>query len=296
MTIPPYSWIHTQLLTTFQLTTESFWTHVGYTPRNFPLTHKKTKFPHLDDWLLELEQARQEALAVHEIARSRMARRINKTFDHFKTGQEVRLDARHLKLGYNKTISTKWEGSFIIEKKVGPVTYQLKLLKTWKIHPTFHAILLLSYCETKVNRPNFKQPPPDFIEGEYEYEVERILKHRKQGRTMAYLILWKGYQPHNDSWELERNLTNAVDLLSQYKKDKGLNSKWRKPSRKWKTSYPGQSVNQNSSLINPLYLPNFDIRHSLEQKFSHLPFLLNYDSHWLQLHLNWHLCSQSHPC
>ncbi len=161
-----------------------------------------------------------------------MAGRINGTFDHFKIGQEVWLDARNLKLGYNKKISTKREGPFTIEEKLGPVTYRLKLPKTWKIHPTFHAILLSPYRETEVHGPNFKQPSPDLIEGEYEYEVERILKHRKQGRTTAYLIRWKGYQPHDDSWELERNLTNAADLLSQYKKDKGLNSKWRKPNRK----------------------------------------------------------------
>ena len=144
----------------------------GYAPRNFPLTHEKTEFPHLDDQLLALERARQEALAAHEIARSRMAGRINGTFDHFKIGQEVWLDVRHLKLGYNKKISTKREGPLTIEEKLGPVTYWLKLPKTWKIHPTFHAILLSSYRETEVHGPNFKPPSPDLIEEEYEYEVE----------------------------------------------------------------------------------------------------------------------------
>jgi len=133
----------------------------------------------------------------------------------------VWLDARHLKLGYNKKISTKREGPFLIKEKLGPVTYWLELPKTWKIHPTFHAVLLSPYRETKVHGPNFMKPPPDLIEGEYEYEVERILKHRRQGRSTAYLIRWKGYQPQDDSWELEWNLINAGDILSQYKKCKG---------------------------------------------------------------------------
>jgi len=158
-----------------------------------------------------------------------MAGKINGTFDHFKAGQKVWLDARHLKLGYNKKISTKREGPFLIKEKLGPVTYQLELPKTWKIHPTFHVILLSPYRETEVHRPNFMKPPPDLVEGEYEYEVEKILKHRRQGRSTAYLIRWKGYQPQDDSWELEQ--TNASDVLSQYKKDKKLD-KWGKPKRK----------------------------------------------------------------
>ncbi len=75
---------------------------------------------------------------------------------------------------------------FTMEEKLGPVTYRLKLLKTWKIHPTFHAILLSPYRKTEIHRPNFKQPPPDLIEGEYKYEVEWILKHWKQRKTTAY--------------------------------------------------------------------------------------------------------------
>ena len=117
-----------------------------------------------------------------------MAGKINGTFNHFKAGQKVWLDARHLKLGYNKKISTKREGPFLIEEKLGHITYWLELPKTWKIHPTFHAVLLSLYHETEVHGPNFMKPPPDLVEGEYEYEVERILKHRKQGRITAYLI------------------------------------------------------------------------------------------------------------
>ena len=90
-------------------------------------------------------------------------------FNHFKVGQEVWLDTGHLKLGYNKKIK---KDHFTMEEKLGPVTYRLKLPKTWKIHPTFHAILLSPYRKTEIHRPNFKQPPPDLIEGEYKYEVE----------------------------------------------------------------------------------------------------------------------------
>ena len=250
-----------------------------YSPQSFPLTFDKTEFPHLDNWLQAHEWAWQEALATHEITRSQMAGKINGTFDHFKVGQKVWLDACHLKLGYNKKISMRWEGPFIIEEKLGPVTYQLKLLKTWKIHPTFHAILLSSYRKMEVHRPNFMKPPPDLIEGEYKYEVERILKHWRQGRSTAYLIWWKGYQPQDDSWELEWNLANAGDVLSQYKKDKKLD-KWGKPKQKWINSYLGQSLEKNSSSYWSFLSPKTDKNPPVERDSPiFLPSLQKYGPH-----------------
>jgi len=62
---------------------------------------------------------------------------------------------------------------------MGPITYCLKLLDQWQIHPVFHASLLSPYQETETHGPNFLQPPPDLIEGEEEYEVEAIIAHRK---------------------------------------------------------------------------------------------------------------------
>ena len=76
---------------------------------------------------------------------------------------------------------TKKGRPFEISKVIGPVTYQLKLPTTWKIHPIFHATLLRQYKEMDVYGVNFPRPPPDVIEGEEVYEVERILKHQKHG-------------------------------------------------------------------------------------------------------------------
>ena len=42
-------------------------------------------------------------------------------------------------------MAPKWEGLFEIEEVLGPVTYQLKLPATWRIHNVFHAILLKPY-------------------------------------------------------------------------------------------------------------------------------------------------------
>ena len=108
---------------------------------------------------------------------------------------------RNIKMNYHKKIR---EGPFEILKVLGPVTYWLKLPSTWKIHPIFHVTLLRQYKETDVYGANFPQPPPDIIKGEEVYEVERILKHRKQGWGYQYYVAWKGYPIRKHRGNLNR--------------------------------------------------------------------------------------------
>ena len=79
-------------------------------------------------------------------------------------------------------LAPKLHRPFVIEKKLGPVIFKLKLLPTWKIHPVFYASLITPYRETIAYRPNFEQLLPDLIEGKEEYEVKEILNKRKRGR------------------------------------------------------------------------------------------------------------------
>ena len=58
------------------------------------------------------------------------------------------------------------------------MTYQLKLLMTWKIHNVFHATLLQPYIKNKVYGNNYPRPLAELLEEEEVYEVETILKHQ----------------------------------------------------------------------------------------------------------------------
>ena len=189
----------------------------GESPLAIPLSFENTRYPAIEDKLKQLLNDREEALAAHELARNRMARRITSSFNPFNVGQKVWLDTRNLKTNYHKKMSPKREGPFTILEKLGPVTYRLDLPKTWKIHNVFHATLIKPYVETETHGGNFPRPPPELLEGEEVYTIESILKHRKRGRGYQYLIKWEGYPISDATWEPESAFSDDGDLLDLYK-------------------------------------------------------------------------------
>jgi Chromo (CHRromatin Organisation MOdifier) domain len=188
----------------------------GEAPIAIPTTFENTKFPSVAEKIKNLVTGREEALAAHELERSRMAERIKSNFVSFKKGQMVWLDSRHLKTNYHKKMAPKREGPFKIKDVLGPVTYQLKLPESWQIHKVFHAALLCPSQENEVYGQNYIQPLPDTEEGEEVYEVEQILKHRKRGRGYEYLIKWVSYPITKALWEPKSNLTGATDIIQEY--------------------------------------------------------------------------------
>ena len=186
---------------THSVTNQSpFYLMMGYEPRALPSVISNTTIPAVESRLKTLSAACNEALAAHELARQVMAARTQQSFSPFKLGDKVWLEARNLKRSViNPKFAPKREGPFTITKVLSPIVYQLRLPKMWKIHPVFHASLLSPYRENAVHGPNFPSPPPDLINREEEYEVEKILCHRGTPTKRSFLIRWKGYSAEEDS-------------------------------------------------------------------------------------------------
>jgi hypothetical protein len=189
---------------------------MGLQPLATPTVLEETNLPSVMERFKLMQQYRDEALSAHEIARNRINQRIKANYIPFKLGQKVLLDTWNLKMKINSKLKPRREGPFKIEQVIGKVNYKLTLPQHWKVHPVFHAILLKPYKETEQHGPNFIGPPPDIVNDEEQYKVERIINHRKRGRTFQYLVRWKGYTAMDDSWEPETNLANAPDILKQY--------------------------------------------------------------------------------
>jgi hypothetical protein len=136
----------------------------------------------------------------------------------FEEGDQVWLEGRNLKTHHPTTkLAPRRYGPFKIAAKLSPVNYRLTLPPSMKIHPVFHVDLLTKYRETEAHGPNYERPAPDIIEGEPEWEVEKIIKSRLHGRPrqLQFLIRWRGFPSSEDSWVPEPDLS-APDLVKAF--------------------------------------------------------------------------------
>ena len=73
-------------------------------PVAIPLTFENTKYPAIEERMKTLLENREEVLASHELARSRMADRQKSTFTLFKKRDKVWLNSRNPK----QPITKRW--------------------------------------------------------------------------------------------------------------------------------------------------------------------------------------------
>ncbi|CAI7818347.1 unnamed protein product, partial [Closterium sp. NIES-54] len=131
-------------------------------------------------------------------------------------GDQVLLDTRNLNLSHLPSkLRPRFCGPFLVEAQVTPVTFHLRLPDTWKLHNAFHVQLLKPYKDPnqQFQGRQLPPPPPVLIQDEPGYEVERVLTHRRRGgKTLEFLLRWKGYDPTEDSWVAEADIGNARPL------------------------------------------------------------------------------------
>ncbi|THH18637.1 hypothetical protein EUX98_g8923 [Antrodiella citrinella] len=194
-----------------------FFLMMGYNPRAIPAVTQTAEHPSVEERLKELQLAREEAKAAHELARQRMSERITSSFKPFTLRQKVWLEGTNIRSPTNKKLTPKREGPFAITEVLGPLTYRLKLPPQWRIHDVFHASLLTPYKETEAHGPTFANPPPEEVDGDSEYEVESIKGHRLRRGKYQYLVKWKGYSSSEDTWEpIQHLLPNAATIVTAY--------------------------------------------------------------------------------
>jgi len=79
-------------------------------------------------------------------------------------------------------------------------------------------------------------PEPELIDNELHHEVESILKKRRIGRQVQYLVKWKGYTLEESTWEPLAHLQRSKDTIQEFEnrqqnKQRPTKPKLRGPSR-----------------------------------------------------------------
>ena len=145
----------------------------------------------------------------------------------FAVGDAVLLSTEGLQLrdGSNKLCS-RFVGPFEVIEIVNANAYKLKLPPQLQaLHPTFNIEKLKPYRDGRMlfpSRPQRYDRPPPVIDadsnGDEKFVVERIMAQRKKGRTVQYLVAWKGYPPEENTWE-SRAAVVDTDAFAEFEHD-----------------------------------------------------------------------------
>jgi len=146
----------------------------------------------------------------------------------FKVGDLVLLSTKELKWHMKgrrlEKLMERFVGPYKVKSIILANAVELQLPPTVHIHPVVNVSKLQMY-KPQVEGQKATKPAPVIVEGEEEYEVEKILnKRRIQGRD-KFLVCWKGYTAEADTWEDRGNLKNAGKLVEEFEREYGEEDK-----------------------------------------------------------------------
>jgi len=196
-------------------TLSPFFLTYGTEPRGAPFGITTTSNPAATDFIKNIHTAvttaHEAIIRTNEYTTIQANRRRRPST--FAVGDLVLLSTRHLisdTFTGARKLMPKFCGPFAITEKINDVTYRLDLsvpMLARGIHNAFHAKLLRPYHpDTAFDRSPVVPPPVQFPDGHTEYEVDKIVRYRLHRGKPQYLVHWKGYGDHENSW------VPAVDL------------------------------------------------------------------------------------
>ena len=146
----------------------------------------------------------------------------------FKVGDKVLLSTENLRsvaslmVGAPKFLP-KYIGPYAVKRVISATAYELDLPDTLRVHPVFHVHLLKPYFDgsaqfpARISELRPEPEPDDFNDaGEPQWAVESILRKRRRGRAVEYLVKWRGYPVEESTWEPLANLQNAEETIQEF--------------------------------------------------------------------------------
>jgi len=208
-----------------------FQANSGQDPRMGFELRKKERYERAEKFAKKMEEVQREAKAalvkVQENMR-RYADRHRAEVVGYNVGDLVLLSTKDLKwqmVGQHlEKLTKQFVGPYKIKAIISSNVVELELPAAVKIHPVVNISRIRQYVD-QVKGQKKEAPQPVIIEGEEEWEVEKILnKRRVQGKD-KYLVQWKGFTAEEDTWENKENLENAGDLLREFEEEYGKDNR-----------------------------------------------------------------------
>ena len=142
--------------------------------------------------------------------------------EEYKVGDLVMLSTKDLKYQMvgrrTDKLTERYIGPYKIEEIVLLNTVKLELPSTVKIYPVVNISRIQRYMG-QVKEQKKEQLTLVIIEGEEEWEVERILNKRWVREKDKYLVCWKGFTAESDTWEERENLKNVKKAIEEFEKE-----------------------------------------------------------------------------
>jgi hypothetical protein len=167
-----------------------------------------------------LEEAK-SALAKAKDDMARYYNRRRSPAPSFAPGDMVFLDSEDIQTTRpSKKLSHRRLGPYPVESRVGRHAYRLTLPPSMRrLHPVFNVVKLMlapGSADPIPGRRRNPLPPPELVDGEEEYLVEKILNSRMFRRKLQYLVKWEGYGVEHNTWEYSENVDNAPEKVADF--------------------------------------------------------------------------------
>lgn len=172
--------------TPFQVATEQNFNSMPELPAQEPT------IPSLKEWINQLKNM--WSVVQNDLADARAAykgqadkRRVEPK--PFHIGDRIYLSTQFLQsLQLSKKLGPKYIGPFLIKRISNPVTVELELPKSLKVHPVIHCSLLKPKVILSLRLAPPPVPQPIKVERQQHFKIKAILDSRKHWGVTQYLV------------------------------------------------------------------------------------------------------------
>jgi len=179
---------HTIIKHTKELKKSPFYLEYGRHPRAGSSLVKESPQRDLNDLMYKRQEVLEQAKAALTLAAERMKWYYDKKVQSisFKVGDKVLLNLKDYQTT-ERALQPRYEGPFEIIEKLSLVTFGLRMPPHYRtLHPVFHTSKLTQYSESTICGQKATPSPLTLIQGQEEWEVEKILDSQQRHRKNEY--------------------------------------------------------------------------------------------------------------